>query len=81
MKPSDTEQLFFKITEHRAALAVQWLGLCVFTAGALGSIPGPGTKMPQAKGPRQEKKKSLNNFQKGYADKKNKMGPWMRYTY
>ena len=70
MKPSDTEQLFFKITEHRAALAVQWLGLCVFTAGALGSIPGPGTKMPQAKGPRQEKKKSLNNFQKGYADKK-----------
>jgi len=30
------------------SLAVQWLGLGAFTAGALGSIPGWGTKIPQA---------------------------------
>ncbi len=31
------------------SLAVQWLGLCAFTAEGLGSIPGQGTKTPQAK--------------------------------
>ena len=30
------------------SLVVQWLGLGVFTAGAWGSIPGGGTKIPQA---------------------------------
>ena len=30
------------------SLAVQWLGLCAFTAEGLGSIPGEGTKIPQA---------------------------------
>ena len=30
-----------------SSLVVQWLGLC-FTAEGLGSIPGPGTKIPQA---------------------------------
>ena len=29
------------------SLAVQWLGLCAFTAEDLGSIPGWGTKIPQ----------------------------------
>ena len=28
---------------------VQWLGLCTLTAENLGSIPGLGTKIPQAK--------------------------------
>ena len=28
--------------------SVQWLGLCAFTAEGLGSIPGRGTKIPQA---------------------------------
>ena len=27
---------------------VQWLGLCTLTAKAPGSIPGQGTKIPQA---------------------------------
>ena len=30
------------------SLEVQWLGLGAFTAGALGLIPGQGTKIPQA---------------------------------
>ena len=30
------------------SLAVQWLGLCAFTAEVAGSIPGPGTKISQA---------------------------------
>ena len=27
------------------SLAVQWLGLCAFTAAGMGSIPGRGTKI------------------------------------
>ena len=30
------------------SLAVQWLGLCLFTAKGVGSIPGQGTKIMQA---------------------------------
>ena len=30
------------------SLVVQWLGLFAFTAKDLGSIPGQGTKIPQA---------------------------------
>ena len=30
------------------SLVVQWLGLCALTAKGLGSIPGQGTKNPQA---------------------------------
>ena len=30
------------------SLEVQWLGLWALTAGGLGSIPGRGTKIPQA---------------------------------
>ena len=30
------------------SLAVQWLGLCTFTAEGKGSIPGAGTKILQA---------------------------------
>ena len=30
------------------SLALQWLGLCAFTDQGLGSIPGLGTKNPQA---------------------------------
>ena len=29
-------------------LVFQWLGLCILTAKGLGSIPGQGTKIPQA---------------------------------
>ena len=30
-------------------MAVQWLGFCAFTAEGLGSFPGQGTKILQAK--------------------------------
>ena len=30
------------------SLAVQWLGRCAFTAEGRGSVPGWGTKIPQA---------------------------------
>ena len=30
------------------SLAVLWLGLCATSAGGPGSIPGQGTKIPQA---------------------------------
>ena len=33
---------------HGESLVVQWLGLCASTAGGQGSIPGWGTKIPQA---------------------------------
>ena len=38
---------------------VQWLGLSALTAGGPGSIPGPGTKIPQAMrcGKKKKKKK------------------------
>ena len=32
----------------KTVLVVQWFGLHVFTAEGLGSIPGGGTKIPQA---------------------------------
>ena len=37
-----------KITDGGNSLAVQWLGLLSFTAEGQGSIPGWGTKIPQA---------------------------------
>ena len=37
-------------------LAIQWLGLCTFTAVAPGSIPGQGTKITQAVQHSQKKK-------------------------
>ena len=39
------------------SLAVQWLGLCTFTAKGLGSILGRGTKILQAALNRRKKKK------------------------
>ena len=41
---------------------VQWLGLCISTARGPGSIPGVGTKVPQAK--KKERKKSIPNNRK-----------------
>ena len=37
--------LYFKDTD---GLAVQWLGLCTFTAEGMGLTPGQGIKIPQA---------------------------------
>ena len=40
------------------SLAVQWLGLGAFTAVGPGSIPGWGTKIPQALGQKTKKHKT-----------------------
>ena len=37
-------------------LVVLWLGLCTATAGSVGSIPGWGTKIPQALVPPRRKR-------------------------
>ena len=44
------------------SLAVPWLGLDVFTAEGSGSIPGRGTKIPQATQHGQKKKKKKKNL-------------------
>ena len=41
---------------------VQWLGLQAPTAGVMGSIPGPGTKIPQAT--QCSQKKTQNKIEK-----------------
>ena len=41
---------------------VQWLGLCAFTAEDPGSIPGQGTKIPEATAqPEKTKTRNQNN--------------------
>ena len=45
------------------SLAVQWLGLCAFTAEGTGSITGWGTKIPQAARCSQKKKERKKNPQ------------------
>ena len=42
------------------SLAVQWLGVRTSTTGGTGSIPGQGTKIPQATPLGQKKKKNLS---------------------
>ena len=46
-----------KILLSGTSLAVQWLGLCALTAEGPGSIPGQGTKIPQASRCSKKKKK------------------------
>ena len=43
------------------SLVVQWLGLRAFTTEGAGSIPGQGTKIPQATRRNQNKKKTTKN--------------------
>ena len=43
----DNGQIIYKNRTLGNSLAVLWLGLGILTAGALGSIPGQGTKIPQ----------------------------------
>ena len=38
----------FKFADPENSLVVQWLGLHAFTAKGVGSVPGQGTKIPQA---------------------------------
>ena len=46
------------------SLAVQWLGLGAFTVTGRGSIPGWGTKIPQAVWLSQRKKTVIYNFRR-----------------
>ena len=48
-------------TTVRNSLAVQWLGLQALTAKGQGSIPGQGTKIPQATGCDQNQNENKNN--------------------
>ena len=48
------------------SLAVQWLGLCVFTAKGTGSIPGGVIKIPQAAQCGQKLKKKNFKYKKNY---------------
>ena len=41
-------KLYHSYTHFGNSLVVQWLGLSALTAEGLGSIPGRGTKIPQA---------------------------------
>ena len=43
-----------------SSLVVQWLGVCSFTAEGAHSIPGLGTKIPQAVKHSKKKKKERN---------------------
>ena len=38
----------YQIQFPQNSLVVQWLGLCAFTAEGTGSIPGRGSRIPQA---------------------------------
>ena len=51
--------LAFKISPFGTFLVVQWLRLPASTAGGMGSIPGPGTKIPHATWRSQKKKKKF----------------------
>ena len=51
------ECIIIKKTGNSLSLVVWWLGLGVFTAVDLGSIPGLGTKILQAMTQSQKKKK------------------------
>ena len=48
-----------KIESMGTSLAVQWLRLCTYTLGVVGSIPGRGTKIPHAQ---KVKKKNHQNY-------------------
>ena len=58
-----------------SSLGLQWLGLRTYSAGHTGSIPGRGTKIPQACGTAKEilkkkkkKKKAKEKFKKSLKD-------------
>ena len=48
IKEKSINSILSKIKTSGTSLAVQWLGLCTFTAEDQGSIPGQGTEIPQA---------------------------------
>ena len=61
---------FYRLKIELNSLAVQWLGLHAFTAEGAGSIPGGGTKIPQATRCGQKKKIELKfNWKKEHIPK------------
>ena len=63
------EHVFF-VENSGSSLAVQWLGLCAFTAMGLSSIPGQGTKIPQAEwySPKQKQTTKKNTLKTEITD-------------
>ena len=60
------------------SLAVQWLGLCAFTAEGAGSVPGWRTKIPQAtRHSQKKKKKKKGTLDSSHNDKR--VNPAERY--
>ena len=55
----------------RNSLAVQWSRLCIFTAEGPGSIPGQGTKIPQATWRSQKNKITQNKTKPCFTTKQN----------
>ena len=53
-----------KVCHRRTSLVVQWLRLCLPSAGRPGLIPSPGAKIPHALKP-----KNQNKNQKQYCNK------------
>ena len=47
---------------------VQWIGLCAFTVKSMGSVPGLGTKIPQAmrQQPKKKKYKSKKSLEESF---------------
>ena len=48
--PVSKNVVYLKYFKHGTSLVEQWLGLGAFTAEDLDSVPGWGTKIPQATG-------------------------------
>ena len=72
---ADTEFFFFFFNKLKVcggnSLAVQWLGLCAFTAEVPGSITGLGTKIPQAMAWPKKKRKGKESLWQ----------PWIKQVY
>lgn len=65
MKPPFRRQKPPHRKEAETSLAVQWSGLCTFTAQALGSMLVLGTRIPQAVQRSQTKQKEQTNEKPG----------------
>ena len=62
------------------SLVVQWLGLCIFTAGSVGSTPGRRTKILQANQSGQKKKKIELEWKPEFGGFKVSICRWVEIT-
>lgn len=57
-----------KKSQSETSLEIQWLKLCISTAGAIGLLPSWGTQIPHATPSGQNISKEINLFLKGATD-------------